>query len=72
MQAAQQDLAGSGRTAILFAVDGQVAGIIGLADAPRDTSIDAVSSLQRMGVTVVMLGVAMPLCAILLFGRKVR
>ena len=33
VQAAQQDLAGSGRTAILFAVDGQVAGIIGLADA---------------------------------------
>ncbi|MGC7965307.1 hypothetical protein ACP3WC_24260, partial [Salmonella enterica] len=31
VQAAQQDLAGSGRTAILFAVDGQVAGIIGLA-----------------------------------------
>ena len=55
VQAAQQDLAGSGRTAILFAVDGQVAGIIGLADAPRDTAKTAIDALHEQGVEVAML-----------------
>ena len=55
VQAAQQELAGSGRTAILFAVDGQVAGIIGLADAPRDSAKIAIDALHEQGIEVAML-----------------
>jgi Cu2+-exporting ATPase len=48
-------LAGSGRTAVLVAVDGRAAGVIALADAPRETSAAAVAALHEAGVEVVML-----------------
>ncbi|KRE30989.1 cation-translocating P-type ATPase [Agromyces sp. Soil535] len=51
----QRALASTGRTAIIVAVDGVAAGIIALADAPRDTATAAISSLHDMGVEVVML-----------------
>jgi len=50
-----RSLATVGRTVMCVAVDDTIIAVFGVADAPRDTSIDAVSSLQRMGVTVVML-----------------
>jgi len=55
LQAEQDRLAGSGRTAVLVAVDGAPAGVIALADAARDTSLDAVAALHERGIHVVML-----------------
>ena len=51
----RDELASSGRTAVLVAVDGQPAGVIALADAARETSAEAVSALHDLGVEVVML-----------------
>ncbi len=51
----RDDLADSGRTAVLTAVDGMAAGLIGIADAPRDTSAATVTALHDLGVEVVML-----------------
>ncbi|PKN78832.1 MAG: heavy metal translocating P-type ATPase [Chloroflexi bacterium HGW-Chloroflexi-9] len=44
-----------GETAILVAVDGVAAGVVGLADRVRATARDGVARLQTMGVHVVML-----------------
>lgn len=52
---AYNDLAATGRTAIAFAVDGKVAGVIALADAPRRTAAAAITALHDSGVEVVML-----------------
>jgi Cu2+-exporting ATPase len=51
----RDELAETGRTAVLVAVDGRPAGVIGLADAPRETSAQAVASLHELGLHVVML-----------------
>ena len=51
----QGDLAASGRTAIMFAVDGVIAGVIALADAPRESAKAAISALHDAGVEAVML-----------------
>jgi Cu2+-exporting ATPase len=51
----RDELAGSGRTAVLVAVDGRAAGVIALADAARETSVAAVAALHEAGVQVVML-----------------
>jgi Cu+-exporting ATPase len=44
-----------GQTAMLLAVDGRLAGIIGVADVIKPTSREAVSELRKMGVEVIML-----------------
>jgi Cu2+-exporting ATPase len=51
----RDELADGGRTAIVVAVDGRAVGVLGLADAPRDTAAAAVRSLHDMGLQVVML-----------------
>lgn len=51
----QQDLASSGRTAVVVAVDGRAVGLIGLADTARPTANAAVRSLHEEGIEVVML-----------------
>jgi Cu2+-exporting ATPase len=51
----RDELAQTGRTAVLVAVDGRPAGVIGLADAARPTSAEAVASLHELGIEVVML-----------------
>ncbi|MER2242349.1 heavy metal translocating P-type ATPase [Rhodococcus sp. (in: high G+C Gram-positive bacteria)] len=51
----RDDLAASGRTAVLVAVDGHGVGVIALADAVRETSAAAVAALHDLGVEVVML-----------------
>ncbi|WP_024805052.1 cation-translocating P-type ATPase [Nocardia sp. BMG51109] len=48
-------VAGGGQTAVLAAVDGKAAAVIGIADAPRETSAAAVRELHELGVEVVML-----------------
>ena len=53
--ATRDEMAGSGRTAVLVAVDGRVAGVIALADAARESSPAAVAALHEAGASVVML-----------------
>ncbi|GAA3166222.1 heavy metal translocating P-type ATPase [Blastococcus jejuensis] len=55
LAARRDELAGGGRTAVLVAVDGRAVGVIGLADAVRETSAAAVAALHEAGVEVVML-----------------
>lgn len=49
------EIAAGGRTAVLAAVDGAAVAVIGLADAPRDTSAEAIRDLHDLGIEVVML-----------------
>jgi len=44
-----------GRTVVVVAVDGRVAAVIGISDAPRPSAKKAVEALQREGIDVVML-----------------
>ena len=55
LAARRDELAASGRTAVLAAVDGRAVGVIALADAARDTAAAAVAALHQSGVEVVML-----------------
>jgi len=55
MATRRDELAAGGRTAVLVAIDGRAAGLIGIADAPRPTSAEAVEALHEQGVEVVML-----------------
>lgn len=49
------ELASGGRTVIHIAIDNRIAGLIAVADTPRDTSREAVQQLRALGVEVVML-----------------
>jgi Cu2+-exporting ATPase len=53
--ARREELAAGGRTAVLVAVDGRAVGLVGIADAARETSAAAVAALHQVGVQVVML-----------------
>lgn len=48
-------LAGRGQTVVHVALDGRTAGVLAIADAPRDTARSAVEALEDEGVTAVML-----------------
>ncbi len=48
-------LQGQGRTAVVLVVDGQAAGVIGIADTIKPGSREAVSALQNLGLEVVMI-----------------
>jgi P-type Cu2+ transporter len=48
-------LAGQGRTTVHVALDGRAAGVIAVADAPRETAVDAVRAVKELGVRPVML-----------------
>jgi len=48
-------LQGKGRTAVLVAVNEQIAGLIGIADTLKPGSKEAVAALQQMGLEVVMI-----------------
>ena len=49
------ELAKKGRTPMLFAVDGKLAGVIAVADRIKPTSADAISKLHSMNVKTMML-----------------
>lgn len=49
------EIAAGGRTAVIAAVDGIAVAVIGIADAPRETSAQAVRDLHDLGIEVVML-----------------
>ncbi|MFD7978326.1 heavy metal translocating P-type ATPase [Streptomyces sp. NPDC059071] len=55
LSARREELAATGRTVVVAAVDGQAAALIGIADAPLETSATAVAQLRDLGVEVVML-----------------
>src|SRR5207247_2123827 len=44
-----------GRTAMVLAVDGRLAGVVGVADTLKDHSVDAIRALKAMGIEVAML-----------------
>jgi P-type Cu2+ transporter len=48
-------LADEGRTVVHVALDGRAAGLIAIADAPRDTAAAAVAALKALGIRPVML-----------------
>jgi P-type Cu2+ transporter len=48
-------LAGEGRTAVQVAIDGRAVAVIAVADAPRETSIEAIAALKQLGLRPVML-----------------
>ena len=45
----------AGKTVVLIAIDGEIEGIMGIADAVKPSSVAAVRALQRLGMEVVML-----------------
>jgi Cu+-exporting ATPase len=51
MKALEED----GKTAMLVAVDGEAAGLIAVADTLMEYSVEAVKTLQRMGLEVIMI-----------------
>jgi len=51
----REQLASTGRTAVLVAVDGKAVGVIALADAARDTAQAAITALHDAGIEVAML-----------------
>ena len=51
----RDEVAAGGRTAVLAAVDGRAVGVLGIADAVRETSAAAVAAVHQAGVRVVML-----------------
>ncbi|WP_421734517.1 heavy metal translocating P-type ATPase [Cellulomonas sp.] len=55
LSARRDELAQSGRTAVLVAVDGRLVGVIALADAVRETAAAAVAALHEARIEVVML-----------------
>ena len=50
-----EELTASGKTQMFVAVDGEVAGLVAVADVVREESKEAVDLLHRMGLEVVML-----------------
>ena len=55
LEARRAEMASDGQTAVVVAVDGRAAGLIGIADAVRPTSRAAVDALKEAGIEVVML-----------------
>ncbi len=55
IQAEKTRLESLGKTVILIAVDHQLQGLMGISDALKPSSIQAVRALQRLGLEVVML-----------------
>jgi len=55
MESALSRLEGQGKTAVMISVNGKLAGIIAVADTPKDSAKEAVQRLKKMGKEVVML-----------------
>jgi Cu+-exporting ATPase len=49
-----ESLQDQGKTAVYVAADGQLLGVIGIADVVKPTSADAVAQLRRLGLKVIM------------------
>lgn len=55
LEAQWERLESAGKTVIWLAIDGKIAGIMGIADAVKPSSVSAIRALQRLGLEVVML-----------------
>jgi len=55
LEAAIERLQGEAKTAVVVAADGKALGVLGIADPVKPTSAEALATLQRQGVQVVML-----------------
>jgi P-type Cu+ transporter len=55
LQAAKERLEGEGKTAMLVAIDGAVAGLVAVADTVKESSAAAIAELKAMGITVAMM-----------------
>lgn len=55
LQSNRQQWESEAKTTALVAIDGEIKGLIGIADAIKPSSVEAVKALQRMGLEVVML-----------------
>lgn len=55
VQGDMESLEGEGKTAMLAAVDGQLAGLIAVADTVKESAAEAIAVLQGMGLRVMML-----------------
>ncbi len=55
LAARSDELAGQGRTTVQVAIDGRAAAVIAVADAPRETSAEAIAALRELGIRPVML-----------------
>ena len=55
LESRRAEITTAGRTAVIVAVDGRPAGLIGIADAARPTAKAAVRALKEQGIEVVML-----------------
>ena len=54
LEAKAGELAGQGKTPLVFAKDGKLAGMIAVADVIKEDSAKAIKELQNMGIEVVM------------------
>ncbi|MEX0698773.1 MAG: heavy metal translocating P-type ATPase, partial [Acidimicrobiia bacterium] len=50
-----EQLSEQGKTAMVVAVDGEVAGVVAVADTLKEDSVEAIARLHRLGLEVVML-----------------
>jgi P-type Cu2+ transporter len=50
-----QELAGEGRTVVHVTRDGKAAGLVAIADSPRETAAEAITALREIGIRPVML-----------------
>ena len=48
-------LQGEGKTAMYVAIDGQVAGVVAVADTVKDDSVEAIEVMHEMGLEVIMI-----------------
>ncbi len=55
LDSAAKEAAGTGKTPVLAAVDGEPAGVLAVADTVKQDSAAAIAALRRLGVQVVML-----------------
>jgi Cu+-exporting ATPase len=55
MVSEMEELEGQGKTAMLIASQGELAGIIAVADTVKETSAEAISQLRNMGIEVIMI-----------------
>jgi Cu+-exporting ATPase len=53
--AQSEEFARQGKTPVAAVVDGRIAGLLGVADRPKDSSRDAIARLKQLGLEVVMI-----------------
>ena len=52
---AMKDLESDAQTAIIVAIEGRIAGIVGIADSIKENSAQAISDLNKLGIETIML-----------------